>query len=134
VGVLETPCSPRAEARPKESAEKVVHNDKSIPQALKRGYILNDLAARVELVPFPRAFALEFFRSLLRRIHQDEACFACVFSLCLVGMRLIAGGAEVPAFPHGLAEAFALLGGHVAAAFAHAAAEVGASGTMTPPM
>jgi hypothetical protein len=40
-----------------EAAEKVVINVRSLPQALKRGHILNDLTARVELVPFPRPFA-----------------------------------------------------------------------------
>ena len=35
------------------------------PQALKRGHILRDLAARVELVPFPNALKTESFRSLL---------------------------------------------------------------------
>jgi len=45
-------------------AEKVVEQAKSGPQALKRGHILNDLAARVKLVPFPRPFELDFFRNL----------------------------------------------------------------------
>jgi len=45
-------------------AEKVVNKAESIPQALKRRHILNDLAARVELVPFPRPFEFYFFRSL----------------------------------------------------------------------
>jgi hypothetical protein len=44
-------------------AEKVVINVRSFPQALKRAHILNDLTARVELVPFPRSFA-EFFRKV----------------------------------------------------------------------
>lgn len=34
-----------------------------VPQALKRGYILNDLAAGVELMPFPNPAQIEFFRS-----------------------------------------------------------------------
>jgi|HubBroStandDraft_1064217.scaffolds.fasta_scaffold00543_6 hypothetical protein len=37
-----------------EAAEKVVAPAKSGPQALKRGRMLNGLAARVELVPFPK--------------------------------------------------------------------------------
>ena len=37
----------------KEAAEKVFQSEESVPQALKRGHILNGLAARVELVPFP---------------------------------------------------------------------------------
>jgi hypothetical protein len=41
---------------PEVVAEKVVNKAESIPQALKRRQILNDLAARVELVPFPRPF------------------------------------------------------------------------------
>ena len=36
-----------------EVAEKVFQSEESVPQALKRGHILNGLAARVELVPFP---------------------------------------------------------------------------------
>ena len=48
-----------------EVAEKVVNHAQRLPQALKRGHILNDLVARVELVPFPRRFELDFFRSLL---------------------------------------------------------------------
>jgi hypothetical protein len=47
-----------------EVAEKVGNNAQSLPQALKRGHVLKDLAARVELVPFPRPFELEFFRKL----------------------------------------------------------------------
>jgi len=35
------------------------------PQALKHEHILNDLEARVELVPFPNLVQMEFFRSLL---------------------------------------------------------------------
>jgi hypothetical protein len=46
------------------TAEKVVAPAKSGAQALKRGPILNGLAARVELVPFPKARKLEFFRNL----------------------------------------------------------------------
>ena len=43
-----------SEARPpssplKNSRERAL----KVPQALKRGHTLNDLAARVELVPFP---------------------------------------------------------------------------------
>jgi hypothetical protein len=48
----------------KQVAEKVVINVRSFPQALKRAHILNDLTARVELVPFPRPFELDFLRSL----------------------------------------------------------------------
>ena len=48
-----------------EVAEKVVNHAQRLLQALKRGHILNDLVARVELVPFPRRFELDFFRSLL---------------------------------------------------------------------
>ena len=44
---------------------KVVTNAQSLPQALKRGQILDDLAARVELVPFPFLAFFEFFRSPL---------------------------------------------------------------------
>jgi hypothetical protein len=36
----------------------------TIPAELKRRHILEDLAARVELVPFPRSFELEFLRDL----------------------------------------------------------------------
>jgi len=50
------------------AAEKVGNKAESIPQALKRRHILNDLAARVELVPFPRPFELDFFRSLPGRL------------------------------------------------------------------
>ncbi len=34
-----------------------------LPQALKRGFIFSDLAARVELVPFPIWLEPEFFRN-----------------------------------------------------------------------
>jgi hypothetical protein len=60
-------------------AEKVVNNAQSLPQALKRGHILNDLAARVELVPFPRPFELDFFRSIFSdaaRAHEIIAAKA----------------------------------------------------------
>jgi hypothetical protein len=36
----------------------------NVAQALKRGHILTDLVARVELVPFPNPHQIEFFRSL----------------------------------------------------------------------
>jgi len=39
----------------------------NVPQALKRGHILNNVAARVEIVPFPNPLPIEFFRSLLER-------------------------------------------------------------------
>jgi hypothetical protein len=45
-----------------EVAEKVVLDPESEPQALKRGPIFSDLAARVELVPFPKPSRQEFFR------------------------------------------------------------------------
>jgi hypothetical protein len=48
---------------PQESGEKVLHNEESVPQALKRGHIFGDKAARVELVPFPISFKREFFRN-----------------------------------------------------------------------
>jgi hypothetical protein len=38
-----------------------------VPQALKRVNILNALMARVELVPFPRPFASDVSRKLLRQ-------------------------------------------------------------------
>jgi hypothetical protein len=47
-----------------EAAEKVFQGEESVPQALKRGRILSDLAARVELVPFPNPLQTEFFRNL----------------------------------------------------------------------
>jgi hypothetical protein len=47
-----------------QAAEKLIHTAEGGPQALKRGHILNDLAARVKLVPFPRPFELDFFRNL----------------------------------------------------------------------
>jgi hypothetical protein len=47
-----------------EVAEKLVMEEKRVPQALKRGRIFSDLAARV-LVPFPNPFQTEFFRNLL---------------------------------------------------------------------
>jgi hypothetical protein len=47
-----------------EVAEKLVAPAKSLPQALKRGSIFIDLAARVELVPFPNPLEPEFFRNL----------------------------------------------------------------------
>jgi hypothetical protein len=47
-----------------EAAEKMIASARKIPQALKRGHISNDSTARVELVPFPKPFELEFFRSL----------------------------------------------------------------------
>jgi hypothetical protein len=50
-----------------QAEEKVANNAQNLPQALKRGHILNDLAARVELVPFPRPFEFDFFRSLFSR-------------------------------------------------------------------
>jgi hypothetical protein len=50
--------------RAEESAEKLVAPAKSLPQALKRGPIFSDLAARVKLVPFPNRLELEFFRNL----------------------------------------------------------------------
>jgi hypothetical protein len=48
----------------KQFAEKVVDSAKSLPQALKRGHNLNDLTARVELVPFPFVEKFEFFSKL----------------------------------------------------------------------
>ena len=51
-------------AAAKEAAEKVFQSEESVPQALKRGHILNGLAARVELVPFPNPSRTEFFRNL----------------------------------------------------------------------
>jgi hypothetical protein len=36
-----------------------------LPQALKRGYILGYLSARLNVVPFPSPLESEFFRSLL---------------------------------------------------------------------
>lgn len=42
------------------SAEQVVGGKESEPQALKRRPLLNGLAARVELVPFPFVERLEF--------------------------------------------------------------------------
>jgi hypothetical protein len=50
-----------------QAEEKVANNAQNLPQALKRGHILSDLAARVELVPFPRPFEFDFFRSLFSR-------------------------------------------------------------------
>jgi hypothetical protein len=47
-----------------QAAEKLISAIPSPPQALKRGHILNDLAARVKLVPFPTPFELDFFRNL----------------------------------------------------------------------
>jgi hypothetical protein len=47
-----------------EAAEKLAATAKSLPQALKRGAIFSDLAARVELVPFPNRLEAEFFRNL----------------------------------------------------------------------
>jgi hypothetical protein len=47
-----------------KTAEKLAAPAKSLPQALKRGPIFSDLAARVELVPFPNRLEAEFFRNL----------------------------------------------------------------------
>ena len=47
-----------------QAAEKLIARAKSCPQALKRRRVLNGLAARVELVPFPEPNEKEFFRSL----------------------------------------------------------------------
>jgi hypothetical protein len=47
-----------------DAAEKLVEGTRSVPQALKRGHIFNDLTARVKLVPFPSVERLEFFRKL----------------------------------------------------------------------
>jgi outer membrane protein assembly factor BamD (BamD/ComL family) len=47
-----------------QAAEKLVEGIKSAPQALKRGHILNDLTARVKLVPFPFVEGF-FFRNYL---------------------------------------------------------------------
>jgi hypothetical protein len=47
-----------------KAAEKLAAPAKSLPQALKRGPIFSDLAARVELVPFPNRLEAEFFRNL----------------------------------------------------------------------
>jgi len=50
-----------------QAAEKVFQSEESVPQALKRGHILNGLAARVELVPFPNSSRTEFSCSLFSR-------------------------------------------------------------------
>jgi hypothetical protein len=50
-------------ARLEQAAEKLVSNVQSIPQALKLGHMLSELAARVELVPFPRPLESDLFRS-----------------------------------------------------------------------
>jgi hypothetical protein len=50
-----------------QAAEKVFQSEESVPQALKRGHIVNGLSARVELVPFPDPSRTEFFRSLFSR-------------------------------------------------------------------
>jgi hypothetical protein len=50
---------------PSGSAEKLIAQAKNWPQALKRQPISNGLAARVELVPFPKSTGREFSRSLL---------------------------------------------------------------------
>jgi oxygen-independent coproporphyrinogen-3 oxidase len=42
-----------------------------LSQALKRGPILNDLTARVELVPFPNPIDTDFSRSLFSRADQE---------------------------------------------------------------
>jgi hypothetical protein len=47
-----------------QAAEKVIESAKSTPQALKRGHILNDLAARVNSCPSQNPSESEFFRSL----------------------------------------------------------------------
>jgi hypothetical protein len=52
---------------------KVVTNAQSLPQALKRGQILDDLAARVELVPFPRSLELDFSAAAKAAIHPYES-------------------------------------------------------------
>lgn len=44
----------RGRQRLKQSAEKSLQPQKGDPQALKSGLIFCDLAARVELVPFPK--------------------------------------------------------------------------------
>jgi hypothetical protein len=47
-----------------EAAEKVIERAKSTPQALKRGHILNDLAARVNSCPSQNPSESEFFHKL----------------------------------------------------------------------
>jgi hypothetical protein len=48
-----------------EGCGKIRRASESLPQALKRKPIFGDLAARVELGPFPDRRETEFFRSLL---------------------------------------------------------------------
>jgi hypothetical protein len=50
---------------------KSVEGAKSVPQALKRGHILNDLMARVKLVPFPLVLESKFFRKLFGRAYPN---------------------------------------------------------------
>jgi len=47
-----------------QAAEKLVFAAESQPQALKRGRILEDLAARLKSCPSQNLFEAEFFRSL----------------------------------------------------------------------
>jgi hypothetical protein len=51
----------------------MIASARKIPQALKRGHISNDSTARVELVPFPKPFELEFFRSLFDLFEGNKS-------------------------------------------------------------
>ena len=56
----------RLAARLEEVAEKLAAHPRSLPQALKRGLIFNDLTARMNSCPSRTLLELEFFRNLLK--------------------------------------------------------------------
>lgn len=73
---------------PSEVAEKVPDKARSGPQALKRRFIFNDVAARVKLAPFPFVMNSEFFAACEaspdtnRRLHYVDGSRthqACAF-------------------------------------------------------
>ena len=47
-----------------QAAQKLITAEGRVPQALKRECVVSDLAARVELVPFPISLEREFYRCL----------------------------------------------------------------------
>ena len=74
---------PRRLRKAEQFAEKLIEGANSAPQALKRGHIFNDLAARVKLVPFPcvvtslcgYGFEISFQQrfSFTFKIHKHDA-------------------------------------------------------------
>ena len=59
-----------------EAAKNLVVRARSLPQAPKRGHILNDLAARLKSCPSRTGLSLEFFRNLFKRHVCRHSCLA----------------------------------------------------------